>query len=642
MIYLFSNSTLFSNYISSFTKFLFIAFILLQIIFSEQAYASVKVIIEAREITLGETVDLTIETQGMSQGNITPPVVDGLDFNVVGNSKSQTIINGRSTVKNRITMRITPERSGIFQVPKIAIDIDGKKMQAQGFTLTVQEPQQFTNQQVEQLTPRFFIKRSVNKNQIYVKQPIIETIELFARAKIESLAKFGKNNPLVKIIENDNPTQSKQIISDKTYDVIKIQRVIIPLKSAPKTNSGSYGIEISYVHNNPKGSANFFGFSFSTSIKTKRISSKPDDFTVKTLPYTQVPDSFSGFVGDITLSANLSETQLELQKSTTLNIIFEGSGWISSLKAKDPYFSDDFKIYPDKPLVDEKIDEKTGLSGKKTFSYVLIPLKAGSHQLGSYQWSYFDISSQSYKTLLVDLGKLDVQANTSTSIAAKSQNQKHPTNTLEAEDQSSGSNLDDDQKSDENIENKASILPRSKQDFYYPWYRSIGSSYLFIVVFILIYGSILIGLAIASITISARNKKTKAIENWGSTHFVKCFVKDLKKSIAQRDESQLFETLCIYLFNNNKNLDTISAYDLSKKINTLNIESNDQKLLTDFIKKYEHNRYLSSKNSAKSNIYYAKPKNDALAYLDESQWKLFESMISRIATTKTFKHLKIS
>ena len=593
----------------------------LALITSKDIYAQVKVSIEKRTLVLGESVDLTIQTTGMSQGNIVPPDVEGLDFNVVSNSKSQTIINGQVSAKNIIVMRITPKNAGVYQVPKMIISVDGKNKQTQSFTLTVTKPKQLTNEQIKSQTPKYFIKRSINKNDVYVKQPIIETIELYSRVPLQSIARFGEDNTLVKIVELDKPTQNKAQIGDKTYDVITIKRVIIPLKSGEKIDSGSFGIEITYQSASQNSNNSFFGFSFSSSAK-KRLSSKPAEFNVKSLPFEGVPDDFSGFVGkDITISARLSEPSIAMNESITFDLSFSGGGWMSSLKAQEPDFLKDFKVYPDKPELDQKTDMTYGLSGTKSFNYVVIPLKAGEYDLGSYEWSYFDTQLNSYKTVIVDMGTLiskndnyqdsmltnDPQDNISSVYADSSDDHKNAKDVTKADDRS--------------IELLSNFYPTILKNKYQRVFFSESFKNIYTIIYLFLTFLMLVCL----IYIFFVQKRQNAVEKWGSKQFVAALLNELQKANKSKNSQLIYDTLVKYFFANRDVKLSVSASDLIDKLETLNITAKDLQLWQGFINKLESDRYYQSSDvDNKDDVNH------------DNNWQDISEMILRLASKKTF------
>ena len=83
----------------------------------EAAAPSVDAAIEPSQIEMGESARLTILTSGTGTLSVALPVVAGLEFRVVGQSRQVQIINGTSFESTSTIVRVTPEVAGIFTIP---------------------------------------------------------------------------------------------------------------------------------------------------------------------------------------------------------------------------------------------------------------------------------------------------------------------------------------------------------------------------------------------------------------------------------------------------------------------------------------------------------------------------------------------
>ena len=81
------------------------------------AAPSVDATIEPSQISLGESAQLTVQTSGSGTLSIALPVVSGLEFRIVGQSRQITIINGATIESTSTIVRVTPEEAGVFTIP---------------------------------------------------------------------------------------------------------------------------------------------------------------------------------------------------------------------------------------------------------------------------------------------------------------------------------------------------------------------------------------------------------------------------------------------------------------------------------------------------------------------------------------------
>src|ERR1700723_2607296 len=83
----------------------------------QAAAPSVDAAIEPSQIEMGDSAQLTITTSGSGTLSVALPVVSGLEFRVVGQSRQIQIINGATLESTSTIVRVTPEEPGVFTIP---------------------------------------------------------------------------------------------------------------------------------------------------------------------------------------------------------------------------------------------------------------------------------------------------------------------------------------------------------------------------------------------------------------------------------------------------------------------------------------------------------------------------------------------
>ena len=127
---------------------------------------------------------------------------------------------------------------------------------------------------------------------------------------------------------------------------------------------------------------------------------------VKELPAGK-PSNFSGGVGEFTISSSINTQELKTNDAVTIKLIISGTGNMKLINTPEVAFPQDFEIYD--PKVDNKFNlTRNGLSGNKVIEYLAIPRHAGTYTIPPIEFSYFDLKSQSYKTLKTDAYTLNV------------------------------------------------------------------------------------------------------------------------------------------------------------------------------------------------------------------------------------------
>ena len=127
---------------------------------------------------------------------------------------------------------------------------------------------------------------------------------------------------------------------------------------------------------------------------------------VKELPAGK-PANFSGGVGEFTLSSSISTQELKTNDAVTIKLVISGTGNMKLINTPEVGFPQDFEIYD--PKVDNKFNlTRNGLAGNKVIEYLAIPRHAGTYTIPPIEFSYFDLKTQSYKTLKTDAYTLNV------------------------------------------------------------------------------------------------------------------------------------------------------------------------------------------------------------------------------------------
>jgi hypothetical protein len=128
------------------------------------------------------------------------------------------------------------------------------------------------------------------------------------------------------------------------------------------------------------------------------ITSNSLSIDVKELPTADKPSEFNGSVGSFTFDAELDKTELKTNEAANLTFTIKGSGNLSMAELPDMDFPADLETYD--PDINENIAATVaGVSGSKTFSYLIIPRVAGSFIIKPVKFCYYDLTKKSYITL---------------------------------------------------------------------------------------------------------------------------------------------------------------------------------------------------------------------------------------------------
>jgi hypothetical protein len=382
----------------------------------------VNATLEPRQISIGETAQLTITSTGNGMDAVTLPVVSGLEFRVVGQSRRMEIINGATLSTTSITVRITPQVAGIFTIPgitpksqplvlRVSPDTGGANSSAYGGSVP-RPPLAAGGTMVNGIKlsadGAAFIRMNLPKRDVYVGESIPIDIEVGLRAGfVTSLnglptltgTDFTLNNLSRK------PERVEKLIDGQPFTVLTWHSVLAPVKP------GSFPLAVTMpltvrVRTRPQKDAtiddllgdpflqNFFG---ATVQKEVTVSSPPGDLKVLALPTDGRPRDFSGAVGTFKIASDLSSKTAAVGDPLTLRMRVSGTGNFDRVDSPMLEHVDQWKTYPPKSTFAQS--DTVGFKGEKTFEQPLIASQPGAQTLPALTFSYFDPATHSYEIL---------------------------------------------------------------------------------------------------------------------------------------------------------------------------------------------------------------------------------------------------
>lgn len=381
--------------------------------------------INKNTVSLGEQVQITF-TLNASGSSFKPPSFS--DFYVLSGpnqSTSMQFINGSVSQSISYSYILQPKTEGTFKIGSATIEATGKRFQSNPITITITKgstkPQANTQSSEEtdinkQINKNLFLRVSVNKTNAYQGEEIIATYKIYTKVSLVhySLNKVPSFNGFwsqdIKL-----PDQLKfhtETIDGITWNVGEIKKVIlypqrsgtleldpmegeclvrVPVKRKSRSND-----PFDQFFNDPFFTDSFFG-SGHQDVKHV-VQSEKVKINVRTLPSNNVPKSFLGIVGNFSMESSLDKPETKTNEPITLKVKISGKG---NLKLLDPLkleFPPDIEVY-DPKIVDNISISHNGISGSRTFEYLLIPRHSGEFKINSLDFSYFDPTKKTYINL---------------------------------------------------------------------------------------------------------------------------------------------------------------------------------------------------------------------------------------------------
>ena len=404
-------------------------------------------------------------------------------------SSGMSVINGNMSQYKGLSFVLQPTKTGKFTIAGASAVVDGQHMRSNTVTITVHAggsgaasgsqggggnmpgnpmlqvqpfgPDPFgppARDEVDRdyvlkpgenvkdkIRKNLFVKVQVDRNTCYVGQPIVATYKLYSRLSSESRVTkrpYLNGFSVYDMVDPSSDPVSVEKLNGKAYTVHVIRKTqLIPLQPG---NIDLDPVEVDNTVHFVKGGSRSEPHRTGNPIRdlldqltedrgegpeiseNVTLDTKPLTITVKPLPEENKPTNYNGAVGSFSVEASLADKNVAAQDEATLHVVVKGKGnlpvinapvvdWPAGIQAFDPTAKEDVN----KTVVP--------MSGTKSFDYVFTAKTPGHYTIPAINFSYFDPSSQTYKTTGSE--PLDLQV---APLAGKPRSSTHPVLTVAA------------------------------------------------------------------------------------------------------------------------------------------------------------------------------------------------------------------
>lgn len=354
--------------------------------------------------TLGLNERLRIDFMMNVDGdNFVKPSFEGFRI-VAGPSQqvSQSWVNGRSSFEKVYSYILLPNQKGTLVIKQAAIEFNGQIYKTAPVKINVteatQQPRDPNDSQVS-ADENLYLVADVSKTNPYINEPITVVYKLyFANIGISNLGELTKpkyNDFWSQNIEIKQLAAEEGMFKGQNYRYIVLKKVVLyPQKSGKlKIEPLSLAVDVQL----PTNQRDMFGRMVLTET-TQRVSAGAKTITVKPLPESGKPENFTGAVGSFDFKVTPSKTDLKNGESLDLVVSVTGKGNLKLFSLPKPVVPNALEMY-DAVHSEDISTPLSGMSGKMSDSYTIIPQYRGNYPVKPMLFSYFDLDSRTYKTL---------------------------------------------------------------------------------------------------------------------------------------------------------------------------------------------------------------------------------------------------
>ena len=349
-----------------------------------------------------------------------------------GNQTSITIVNGRMTQKREISTQViyylTPTKKGTFTIGSASIEYNGTVYKSQPIKIKITDPIQMPSypgqnpRQQQQQNYNFgegiHLVGELSTKNPYVNEPVTVIYKLYFpyNSSVSNFRNFQApkyEDFWSQYIDIKQLRAEKGKFNGKDYSMVVLRKVILyPLEAGAKKIE-PFKIDIDAEV--PTGRRDFFGQYEMTAIE-KSLSTGMQTINVKPLPENGKPASFTGAVGEFDFVVKPSKTSLKAGESLDLEVSVSGKGNLKLFTLPKPVVPSALEMYD--PAHTENVQTPvTGMTGKISDKYTIIPQFKGKYTIKPMEFSYYDLASKSYKTITSKEITIDVAEGDGTFVA---------------------------------------------------------------------------------------------------------------------------------------------------------------------------------------------------------------------------------
>jgi hypothetical protein len=367
--------------------------------------AQVQFEAKVSKTSLGLNERLRIDfVMNMDGDNFNQPSFEGFRI-IAGPSQqvSQSWVNGKSSFEKTYSYFLLPQQKGNLIIKQATIEYNGQIYKTNpikiNVTSAVEQPKDPNDTQIS-ADDSIYLIADISKTNPYINEPITVVYKLYFDLNIG----IRNSRELDKPKYNDFWSQNidiKQFVAEegmfkgKRCAVVVLKKIVLYPQKSGKLVIEPLSLDLDLEL--PTNRRDMFGRVVVTN-GNKRVSAGAKTIAVRALPEAGKPADFSGAVGKFDFRVTPSKTNLKSGESLDLVVSVTGKGNMKLFNLPKPVVPNSLEMYD--PVHSEKVSTSlSGMSGKISDSYTIIPQFKGNYPIKPMQFSYFDLGSGTYKTI---------------------------------------------------------------------------------------------------------------------------------------------------------------------------------------------------------------------------------------------------
>jgi len=331
------------------------------------------------------------------------------NFTVVGGpnqSISTSWVNGKRSYSKTYSYFLAPKKRGTFKIDQATIEIEGETYKTNPITINVtaavdkptnpNDPDYIADQNIH-------LVAEVSKTNPYLNEAITVVYKLYVSPNtgVDNWREidnpryndFWSQNIDVKGLKIQNGTYKGE-----EYRYVVLRKTVLYPQKIGKLNIEPLTLDISVQV--PTNSRDIFGRRLMKSVH-KTVAAGNRTINVKSLPSEGKPLNFSGAVGAFNFKVNSNKNELKATEALQVEVEVSGKGNLKLFELPKLILPSSLEVY--EPEHKENVSTNLGgMQGRISDSYTVVPTYQGKYPIPGITFTYFDLKTESYKTITSD------------------------------------------------------------------------------------------------------------------------------------------------------------------------------------------------------------------------------------------------
>lgn len=360
----------------------------------------------------GTSFTLNVEvsgTQDVQRDIQLPDLASFAQFLGSSSQSSVQMVNGRTSVSLTLQYRYQALTEGTHSIPAFEVQAGGRTVSTEPLQITVSSDATPSRTENSPLGPDdLFITAEPSKRSVFVGEPLILEYRIWTLVDVASFGMTRIPEPegfwVEDVTQPGQPRVEQRSRGGVDYTTAVIRRIALVPTGTGERPIEPIGVEaqVRVRSGTLDPFEDFFGRAspFASRTVSTTVLANPVTIDVQPLP-SGAPQPFTGIVGTLEVSADLDRDSVASNDAVTLTVRVDGTGNIPAVPAPELELDGDFEVFP--PEVSESFRiSGDGLSGSKTFEFVLIPRAPGSRSIPAIRFPYYDDAIGEYRVAATD------------------------------------------------------------------------------------------------------------------------------------------------------------------------------------------------------------------------------------------------